>query len=137
MIQSWKNSSLNDYTNNPDGTTALYVNETWDTTANEWVNNSKSSVTCKFPVPPGVAAGRSVLTLYPNPAGNTLTIAFAGGVPGFDRTAYSISDLQVRILKRSTFTGEETSVNLRQLPANICILKLERGDQTETRKLLK
>ena len=75
-------------------------------------------------------SGRS-LKIYPNPAGNNLTI-------GSDRAIAKISIQSLSGIEVLNIAGETENISLKQLPAGIYILKIYfRDNTTETIKLIK
>lgn len=81
---------------------------------------------------PGV---ESDLKVFPNPAGDRLTIRFTGKAQG--ESLVRLLDLTGREIQRRDFTGNSADLSLEGVPAGMYLLECTQGEVKRVRRIVK
>jgi hypothetical protein len=129
---SWKNDTQSNYTNNPNGTPSVIIDQEWDGVS-AWVNANRFTYTYSTPTNLSESIKEADITIYPNPASDVITIKANTGISGI---AYSITDQTGKMMLKGKLNDESTAVDITQLSKGIYFLNI--GEQSQqTFKIIK
>lgn len=117
------------YTNNADGSIKQYISQTFEN--GSWKNARRITYT-KSGV--GISESEtSEITAYPNPTTDKLHLS----LKEYAQTKVTVIDLQGRALLTTTFTGNETTLDVENLPSNVYLVVCEQNEKMFATKVVK
>lgn len=130
---SYKNESQSNYTNNGDGTPSVVINQLWDNGPSAWINDQRITFTYSSPTRIPELRNEESLTIYPNPAGDVVTIKGNISIYG---TTYSITDQSGKLVLKGRLINGNSAIDISTLANGIYFLNFGEGRQ-RTYKVIK
>ena len=124
-INNWDNEAQSDYAYNTDGTLYQIVSQSWQTDTDTWLNAQRITFTYVPTTGRQEIRERASFILYPNPAGDFVTIRSDYDVHS---AKYSLEDQSGKQVITGKLGGTITTLDISRLPAGIYFLRVgERG----------
>jgi hypothetical protein len=133
MLSSWKDNSLEIYSNNPDGTPYQILSQSWNPATPGWDNEEKITFTYGLPTGSYDIPGKPDIIVYPNPSDNIITVRTADIIPV---SKFTITDQTGRVVLTGLLSGETTTINISLLSNGMYFLQVG-GKFKKTLKILK
>ena len=135
-VQAWQGGTWHDnirynYTNNPNGTLAIFVSQNWDSNLAVWVNFQKKVYNY---APLAVSqTDAAAFDIFPNPVQDKLTVATGKN----EHASCRIFDLQGRLILTAGSFLNIANIDFTGLPPGIYMIQLEQGNTTASKKVIK
>jgi hypothetical protein len=118
---TYKNESQSNFTNNVDGTPSVIVNQLWDNGSSLWNNSTRLTYKYSTATLSPQLYTKEDITIYPNPAGDVITIKGNISIHG---SSYSITDQSGKLVLRGRLINENSTIDVSTLANGIYFLQL-------------
>jgi hypothetical protein len=122
---AWINDTQANFTNNTDGTPSVVIDQKWDGVST-WINKERLTFTYIPATPVPELKSEEILTLYPNPAGDQITIKGNLSIQG---SGYSITDQTGKLVLKGKLINQNGTIDISALANGIYFLRIGEKSQ--------
>lgn len=122
---TYKNENQANYTNNTDGTPSVIIDQEWDGVST-WNNLYRLTYTYEPPTRIPELKSEESFTIYPNPAGDQITIK---GNLSINGSAYSITDQSGKMVLKGKLINQNGTIDISSLVNGIYFLRIGEKSQ--------